>query len=42
MLGKLKRMGMLDVLFNWPCVATIKLGDYATIYIGHGLVAFQL
>lgn len=41
MLGKLKEWVMLDVYLIGLGVATIKLGDYATIYIGHGLVAFS-
>ncbi len=41
MLGKLKEWVMLDVYLIGLGVATIKLGDYATIYIGHCLVAFS-
>ena len=40
MLGKLKEWVMLDVYLIGLGVATIKLGDYATVYIGNGLIAF--
>lgn len=40
MLGKLKEWVMLDVYLIGLGVATIKLSDYATVYIGNGLIAF--
>ncbi|NBN46623.1 membrane integrity lipid transport subunit YebS [Proteus sp. G2626] len=40
MLGKLKEWVMLDVYLIGLGVATIKLDDYATVYIGNGLIAF--
>ncbi|OAT21598.1 membrane integrity lipid transport subunit YebS [Proteus myxofaciens] len=40
MLGKLKEWVMLDVYVIGLGVAAIKLGDYATVYIGNGLIAF--
>ncbi|MEQ4923638.1 membrane integrity lipid transport subunit YebS [Proteus hauseri] len=40
MLGKLKEWVMLDVYLIGLGVATIKLGDYSTVYLGNGLIAF--
>ena len=39
-LARLKEWVMLDVYLIGLCIAAIKMQDYATVYVGHGLLAF--